>query len=240
LSYNYTGYLNSLANLAGTQTTNAFFVIEVPNAIDYAEQRIFRDLDLLIQVTTDSSQTTVALSRNLAIPTAFVAVNNVNLITPAGSLPDSVGSKRNQLVPVSEDYLDFSWPSAAGAQLPLFYARQGQNKILLGPFPDLGYVAEYVGTQRPAPLSASNPTTFLTTNLPDLFLTASMIHIAGYQKNFGAMADDPRSAVSWEAQYKFELASADAEELRKRYTGSTVPPPQGMAKMPVTPGAAKQ
>lgn len=240
MSLTYSTWLSALANLAGTTTTNPYFLIEVPNAVDYAEQRLYRDLDLISTITSDFSQTTIALNRNIVVPAAFVVVNAINLITPAGAQPDAVGSKRNQLVRVSEDFLDFSWPDATGAGLPNIYAIRNQTQFLLGPFPNLGYVVEYVGTQRPAPLSVANPTTFLTTNLPDLFLTASMIHVAGYQKNFGAQADDPRSSMSWETQYKAELASADAEELRKRYMGTTLAPPPGTAKMPVSPGAAKQ
>ena len=40
--------------------------------------------------------------------------------------------------------------------------------------------------------------------------------------------------------YKELLADADAEELRKRYTGTIRIPPPGFAKMPAAPAAAKQ
>jgi hypothetical protein len=237
MSLTYSTWLAAVANLAGTATTNPYFLIEVPNAIDYAEQRIYRDLDLLSTITTDATQTTVSNNRNVAIPSAFFVVNDVNIITPAGQAPDS--GKRNPLVKVSEAYLDLAWPSAAGATLPTLYSLRNQTQMILGPWPDQGYAVEYVGTQRPAPLSASNTTTFLTTTLPDLFLIASMIHIAAYQKNFGAQADDPRSAVSWEMQYKLDMANANAEELRKRYRGTVVLPPPGITPpAPPAPPAA--
>lgn len=234
MSYNYTGYLAAIANLAGTTTANPYLLTELPNAIDYAEQRMYRELDLLSTITTDSTQAAVANNRNISIPSAFYVVNDVNLITPAGQAPDS--GKRNPLLKVSEAFLDLMWPSSAGATLPTLYALRNQAQLILGPWPDQAYVVEFVGTQRPAPLSATNVTTFLTQTLPDVFLTASMIHIAAYQKNFGAQADDPRSAMSWETQYKLEIASADAEEIRKRFrgtavlpalaTGAPTPPPQ--------------
>jgi len=235
MSYNYTQWLAETANLLGTLTTNANFLIEAPNAIDYAEQRIFRDVDLLTTVTTDATQSTVANSRNVSIPAAFFVVNSVNLITPAGSAPDS--GKRNPLTKVSEDFLDLMWPSSAGAALPTLYALRNQQQLIVGPWADTNYTVEYVGTQRPTPLSQANPTTFLTTNIPDLFLAATMIHLTGYQKNFGAQADDPRSAVSWETQYMKLLDGAKGEELRKRYRGTTIILPSGVQAAAPPPAA---
>jgi hypothetical protein len=236
MSYNYTQWLAEVANLLGTLTTNANLLIETPNAIDYAEGRIFKDLDLITTITTDATQTTTANGRNVAIPAAFVVVNSVNIITPTSTAPDA--GKRNPLTKVSEDFLDLMWPSSAGAALPTLYALRNQTQLILGPWADQNYTVEYVGTQRPTPLSATNPTTFLTTNIPELFLIATMIHLVGYQKNFGAQADDPRSAMSWETQYMKVFDAAKGEELRKRYRGTNVIPPPGVPLVPPAPPAA--
>ncbi len=226
MSLNYTTYQAELANLAGTTTTNPYFSIELPNAIDYGELRILRDLDLLTTITANSSQMCVPNQRSVSIPSSFVVVNGVNLITPAGTTPNN--GTRNQVVKCSEAVLDFSWPSAIGATLPTKFALQNQTTMLLGPWPDQAYVVEIIGTQRPTPLSSGNPSTFIATNLPDLFLAASMVHMAGYQKNFGAQADDPRMAMSWETQYGALLEGCNAEELRKRYAGTIVALPAGI------------
>lgn len=237
MSDTYTTWLAKAANLAGTTITNSYFLTEAPAAIDYAEQRLYRDLDLISTITRDTSQMCAPGFREIAIPVAFVTVQRANIITPAGATPNN--GTRNQLDKVSPEFLDFAWPSnGPTSALPTKFAILSQATMLLGPWPDQGYVVEIIGTQRPAPLSPSNATTFLTTNLADIFLTATMIHIAGYQKNFGAQGDDPRTAVSWEMQYKEELASADAEELRKRYAGTAVGPPAGLNKAPAVPAAA--
>ena len=52
--------------------------------------------------------------------------------------------------------------------------------------------------------------------MPDLLLSASMIFGAGYQKNFGAMADDPKMAMSWETIYQGQVKDVMIEELRKK------------------------
>ena len=103
----------------------------------------------------------------------------------------------------------------------------------MGPSPGQSYGMEVIGTVRPTPLSAANSTTFLTLHLSDLFFAACMSAIAGYQRDYGAQTDDPRSAVSWETQYAQRLASASKEEARRKFqsgdwTGETRPAPQPM------------
>jgi hypothetical protein len=165
----------------------------------------------------DSSGVLSTNNRNFTLPTSigtFVVVVGMNVITPAGTAPDA--GTRFPLVPVSRDYLDYVWPSVTGAARPVAYAPVTQSAFVVGPWPDAGYVVEVIGTQRPAPLSAGNTTTFLSVNLPDLFLAASMVFASGYQKNFGAQADDPKMATSWESQYQTLKASAMVEDLRKK------------------------
>jgi len=76
---------------------------------------------------------------------------------------------------------------------------------------------EVVGTIRPTPLSSNNTTTFLTNQLSDLLFAACMSAIAGYQKDYGTQADDPKSAMSWENQYQMRIASANKEEMMRKF-----------------------
>ena len=114
--------------------------------------------------------------------------------------------------------LDFLYPDATGSTVPVYFAMITQTTIIVGPWPDVSYQVEVVGTQRPTPLSATNQTTFLATNLPDLFFAASMVFGCGYQKNFSAMSDQPQSALSWQTHYDALLKSAVVEEARKKFT----------------------
>src|SRR5262249_53305267 len=96
-------------------------------------------------------------------------------------------------------------------------------------WPDAAYTLEAVGTIRPAPLSATNTSTFLTNNLPDLWFAATMIFMSGYIQNFGSQSDNPQLAVSWAAIYDKLFSSANVEEMRKKYAsgawGSLQPTP---------------
>jgi hypothetical protein len=125
--------------------------------------------------------------------------------------------------------MDKVFPSTAGSGVPTHYAMITDQTVIFGPAPDAAYTAEIIGTIRPTPLSSDNTTTYLTLYLPDVFFAAGMIFGSGWQKNYGAQADDPKMAVSWESQYQALLMSANIEEQRKRYAsgawGSLSPTP---------------
>jgi hypothetical protein len=77
-------------------------------------------------------------------------------------------------------------------------------------------VAEVVGIQRPAPLSAMNSSTILTQYIPDVFIAASMIFGGGYMRDYGSMYV-PESASFWDGQYKELIQSAQVEQFRAKY-----------------------
>lgn len=230
MSYTYSTFVTALSNELVVDPTDADFLVILPTIIDYAEQRIYRELDLLSTVTRDTGTLTIG-TRSFTLPSnngRFVVTNGINVITPsATTVPDN--GTRVPLVPVSRDVLDMIWPSTTGAAVPAMYAMITDQQIIVGPSPLAAYTVEVIGTIRPTALSASNTTTYLTLYLPDLFFTASMISGAAWQKNWGAQSDDPKSAVSWESQYQIAKASANVEQQRSRYAagawGSLSPTP---------------
>ena len=230
MSLTYTTYVSALSTLTAIDSSNAQFTAILPSTIDYAEQRIYRELDMLVENVADSSGQTTALNRNFTIPTAsgtFQVITAVNVITPASTAPDS--GTRNPLIPVSREVLDATWPSTTNAGVPeeFCYFSQtaaiggSQPGLLFGPWPDTTYRVEVIGKIIPAALSSTNPTTFLSLYLPDLLLMASQIYMANYMKDFGAVSDDPKSAVTYEAQYQALKASAIEWEARKRFAGGS-------------------
>lgn len=230
MSLTYTTWVATVANLTITDSNDPNFVQILPECIDYAEQRMYRELDLLSTVTRQTGTLTPNI-RTFNLPTTsgrFVVTNGFNVITPSAATNPDAGT-RNQMVPTSRDVLDVLWPSSTGAALPVLYAMITDQQIIVGPAPDAAYTVECIGTVRPTPLSVANPTTYLTLYLPDLFTAASMIFMSGYAKNFGSQADDPKMAVSWESQYQALFASANVEQQRSRYAsgawGSLSPTP---------------
>jgi len=217
VSLTYATYEAQILDLIPSMSAAQFTVMS-PGMIDYAEQRIYRELNLLTQVVRDSSGALAASNRNFTFPSHFVVTETINVVTPAGTTNPELGT-RVQLTPTTKEVLDVLWSSASGAGVPTFFAMVTDQTILVGPWPDHAYTVEVIGTQRPTPLSATNTTTFLTLYLPDLFIAASMVYASGWMRNFGSQSDDPKMAASWEAQYGSLKQSADVEELRKRFSG---------------------
>lgn len=179
------------------------FVVEIPAIIDYAEQRIYRELDLLSTLITDSTGTTTASQRDFNLPGTFITVQNVNIITPASTSVD-LGT-RNPLMPVSIAVMDLLWPSNVSATgVPTLFAMRDNATLILGPTPDDTYYVQVRGTQRPTPLSPSNSSTILTTYIPDVFLAAAAVYATKY--------DDKA-----EAQYQLLKQSAEVEQFRAKF-----------------------
>jgi len=216
----YATYKTALATLSVVPETDPNWLAVLPDAIDYAELRIYRDLDLLSTVQTLTSFATTANVSRVQLPSGtFVTLQNVNVISPAGTtVPDN--GTRNPVLPVSKEYIQYSWPSSTNAGIPQYFAMIDERTFSLGPWPNAAYTLEIVGTYRPDALSSSNTTTFISQYLPDLFLMASMIFVSGYQRNFGRQSDDPAMSQSYESQYQALLRGATVEEYRKKFAAS--------------------
>lgn len=221
MTINWTSYVVSLGNLLVVSTTDTGFQTVLPNIVDDAEQRLYRELQLQNTVMIDTSAAIGTGSRSFPLPATngtFYVVNSVYAITPAGTTTANLGT-RNALVPASRDYLDFTYPSSNGSGVPKYFSMTTQTSLIVGPWPDQAYQMEVVGTVRPAPLSTSNLTTILSVYFPDLLIAASVVFGAGYLQNFGAASvDSPQMAVTWEAHYQKLIESAQTEEAMKKFT----------------------
>lgn len=240
----YAQYVTTMAELiGGISVTNS--AIAAPfdsdnwnnvlgDMIDYAEGRMYRDpsFDFLATYGTATAACTLN-SRNITKPATMIIVTAVNLITPAGNTPDQQGSKRTPLDRKTVPYIDAAWPlvydgTSANVGPPVDYAPLSDTAFRLGPVPDAAYVLEFDGVTRPAALSSANTATFITTNLGDVFVAASMVFACGMMKNFSAQSDNPQMALGWENTYQQLKIGAATEEARKKSQGaawSSKPPP---------------
>lgn len=227
----YSTYVTQIAEMAVVDPADVNFLTILPSMIDYAELRIYRDLDIMNTSTSihGPSILLTAGNRNLSFPMTLpdgsgtiVVSEQLNLILPAGQTdPDSNIAERFSLMPASKEFLDTVYGDnrAASRAQPQYYAAFNENVFFVGPVPDQTYYVEVVCTYRPNTMSATNTTTFISQYFPDMLIMASMIYISAYQRNFGRQSDDPQMAQSYEAQYKALLQSAMVEENRKKYEG---------------------
>lgn len=137
------------------------------------------------------------------------------------------GVTQPPLEPTTRDFLEFAWPDDAspGANIPpVQWCPVDQSTILVGPSPDQAYPFKAVGTMRFPQLSYINTQNFLTLNVPDLYVAASMVFFAELQR-------DADFVASWEKKYQGLLGSAAVEETRKRYANLS-PSPSNPAAAP--------
>lgn len=225
MALNYTTLVSEVAtltvissNLLVNGDTN--FAGIMPAIIDYAEGRLYRELDLPVASVVDTSVTISSGVRSMFLSTSqgtLLVVETVNLLIPSSAGPTT--ATRVPLTPVSKAVVDAVYPSAASSNCgqPEFFARIGDTQLLLGPTPDQAYGSEVYATVRPSALSATNSSTWLTQNLPELMLAACMISAAGYMRDFGSQSDNPQMAQSWQGQYDNLMKSANIDSARMKF-----------------------
>lgn len=216
LSYSAYGTLIAKLLAINPSTTLTTTNVDMLNAmIDYAELRIYRELDFLnTQKEADTADLTPG-TRTVAIPGSIFIINSAYLITPASTA--AAAGSRNPMQRVSMEYMNFFWPSTLTLGQPSMFALSDDQTIVLAPTPSAAFRVNCVGVYRPPPLYTDTAGTFISDNLPDLFVAASCVFgFGGINQNFGAMSDDPQSAQSWENQYQALKAGVNMETLRQK------------------------
>jgi len=217
MSMTYDQLNTYLQTLLVDQAPSTDYTTILPAAIQDAENRIYLDMDFLNTRTVNSNATFTAGSRTFTLPTSpstILVLQGVAAITPYTATP-STGT-RNQLEPVSLDYIDSTWPTESAVALPDSWAMLNDASIVVKPTPDQAYPVELTGTFRPVAMSATNQTTYIGNIYPQLLVNACMIFMAGYQRDYGQQSDDPRLATSWQSMYDSQLKLALAEEQRRK------------------------
>lgn len=218
----YANLVTFLAQLLVLDEDEADFVAILPAAIQDAEQRIYLAMDFLSTRTTWTSVAFTAGIRKFTFPTSpstVMTVQGVAAITPSTAATPALG-KRNQLEPVSLDFIDSTWPTESETGLPDSWAPFDDVSIVVKPTPDEAYPCEITGTFRPNPMSDANQNTYIGNVYPQLLVAACMVFLAGWQRDFGQQSDDPKLAVSWKDIYTNQLSLSLAEEQRRKGAGS--------------------
>lgn len=204
----------------------------LPQILSYAEARIQRDIDAL-QARSSNTYTLTVSNNVLSIPVNdFLVVETLEMT----QVSNGVVVNSWPLIPVSKEFIQNCYGGVFSTGYPKYYAMYGDTfgggantniNILLGPPPNFAYPVRVTGVVRMPSLfqfATSGPAdtsyTYISQWLPDLLLTASMIFISAYQRNWSANSDDPAMPVNYEKQYRTLLAGAIAEENRKKGLGS--------------------
>lgn len=211
----YGQYVVRLVAMAGLDASEADTATIVTEAIEAAEARCYRDLNLLAATVRDSTASTVANTRTFTLPQAqgrFVNVQRINVVTPSGST--TANGTRTLLTKTSPDLAEMvgaTETAASGTAVPQCFAMVTDQTIILAPSPGAVFQMEVVGTIQPTALSSTNTSTFLSLYLPDLFLSASVAEAATMVPSMR-----PQQGVL-EARYAALLAGALSLETRRRF-----------------------
>jgi hypothetical protein len=236
MALDYDNYVSDLANMIVISSGDTNFQNVLPNIIADAENRMYRELDLLATRVTNTSMACSSGVRTITLSTTagtLLVIEEVNVITP--STATAATGSRNPTTFTSREFINATYPSASvGNGVPQFWSQVADTGLVFGPAPDAAYPLEVIATIRPSPLSSGNSSTILTQMLPDVFMAASMVFAAGYMKNFGVMVDDPKSGMTWEQTYQSRMQSAGLEEVRKKHQS------QGWSNKQPSPAATPQ
>lgn len=221
MSLTYTTFVDTVANLLAINSADTNFQGILPEVIEYTELRIQRDLDLLATITYGQGDATTIGNRVYSVPTQFQVLQQIRLDT---------GNDIIDLTPQSKEYMAAIYTSKTITGTPVDFgvldisnydgATVGAIEVILGPTPDAAYPVEVIGTYRLTPLSQTNSSNYLSNQMSDLYVTAAMVFLSGWIRNFGSQADNPQMAMSWETQYQTLLKSATVEEARRKYQAS--------------------
>jgi hypothetical protein len=194
----------ALANYADLQASIAAWshrsdlTAIIPDFIVLAEKRINGDIDARLQ---DSIVTlsTVASVAYITAPTDMLSIRSLTLTTT---------NQNTVLDYLTPDQFNTSYGSTTG--LPQAWTLIG-DLIYLGRIPDAIYSIQCIYTAEVPPLAA-NPTNWLITNHPQVYLAACLCEVARYTLNDSLYA-------SQTAAYKESINSVNSIDW---YSGSTM------------------
>lgn len=215
-----------------------------PQAISYAENRIFREIPMIAEREQVNTPPMSAGENIVFSPVGAQSGIGPVFIERFGIIK---GGQTYWYDKASADFVGLIWTNPSETVDPdlaewlgRYWAPNAdafgddatfsQTAIIFAPpVTTGGLVATVVGLFPPTPLSVANQQTYLSTLYPDLLEAAIMVFMNRYLlKNAGASADTPEMTLTFEDDCMRLMEAAKAEELRRR----GIAPPIGLPAQP--------
>jgi hypothetical protein len=161
---NIRNYTDVDANVFSESVINTF--------VTMAENRILRDIDLDVFKLEDTGNLTAG-NRFLGAPVGILTHRYLMVV---------VEDERIFLDFRDQSFMREYWPDYTQEGVPKYYSVWDQNTFSVAPTPDENYQVQMGYIYRPAQLSATNPTTWISTNAPEALLYACLIQAYSYTK----------------------------------------------------------
>lgn len=153
--------------------SNVFTNAVINTFITMAENRIMRDIDLDV-FKKEVTGTMTSGNKFLTTPT--------DLLTHRYLLLTSAGGEQIFLDFRDTSFMKEYWADGTDTGVPKYYAVWDQNTFYVAPTPSSNYAAELGYIYRPAQLSSTNNTTWISNNAPEALLYACLIQAYSYTK----------------------------------------------------------
>ena len=205
---NYTGLkaaIQSWSTLTGSAYTGV-----VDDIIGLCESRIFYGDDELgcdpLRVRAMESSTDITVDgQEEALPTGFLESRRLFLNT----------SKKEDLPYYPPDRF---WQSQAASNnstgQPVLYTIEGEN-LVFAPSPDATYVAKMLSYNKLTGLSDNNPTNWIITNTPQVYLYGCLLEQAIFDKN-------DQDIVKHGALFKGAINAINRQDKKAKHSGSVL------------------
>jgi hypothetical protein len=172
---------------------------EIPGFIQLGENRIYRDLRVRQMETALSSAISSGV---IATPTGYVEMKYAYIN----------GSPMVKMQRKDAEWIYHNYPTRSADGTPKFFAREAET-FIFGPYPDSAYTVKGVYYKKLPALSGSNTTNWLTSDVPDLILFASLCEAAPY------LVNDERVAL-WEKKYAQIKDRVQRNDDNEEFSGS--------------------
>ncbi len=163
---NIRNYMETDSNVLSNSVINTFILM--------TENRVLRDIDLEV-FRQSSIGSLTAGNRFLTMPP--------DILTHRYMLIRNISTNEETFL----DFRDVSfikeyWDNSTVLGLPKYYAVWNQNTFVVAPTPDVSYSVELGYIRKPAGLSSSNQTTWLSINAPEVLLYGCLVQAYSYTK----------------------------------------------------------
>lgn len=156
------------------ESTETSLVSNIDLFIELAEKKIYRRVDLNEGHKYQTSTLTIG-DEFVSLPSDLVVIRSAQIIDVATN--DRTTLEQKDMSFMDEYVLD---RDATGT--PKYYAWYDAEAIMIAPSPDAADTIEIGYTFRPTQLSASNTTTWLSIEAPDVLLAACILEGAIYNR----------------------------------------------------------
>jgi hypothetical protein len=173
----------------------------IPEFISLAEARFNRILRIRDMETVSTAISTVAGTREYSLPTGFVQMKEFHLST------DPI----TPLSYITPEMMSRMWAGSSKAKPQVFTIIA--DNVRLGPNPDAVYTTSMLYYKKFTALSASNTTSDMLTNNPDVYLYGTLLEAEPFIMN------DERVAL-WATAFKQAIDDIQFQDNKDRHSGS--------------------